>query len=170
MKHTLNSTAILEYVIEAIQKYAAETTSIEISPTLDGLARASARLAEQTVSGAIEVAVSKVAVRHLNNAIAILTKSSRSPTLHRAPADLGQVAQDLKNFGARIKAAREVKGWSQEQLGATLGVTRATVCQWELGQTVPRRGKWERLAELLPAQSSSAVNGSGQHDGAAAHP
>ncbi len=36
-------------------------------------------------------------------------------------------------FAEKMMELRRSKGWSQEQLGEKLGVTRQTVSKWELG-------------------------------------
>lgn len=44
---------------------------------------------------------------------------------------------------------RKQKGWSQEQLGAQINVTRQTVSKWETGETTPEMGKLIELGELF---------------------
>ncbi|WP_164176800.1 helix-turn-helix domain-containing protein, partial [Streptococcus pneumoniae] len=39
--------------------------------------------------------------------------------------------------GARIRAARKQRGWTQSQLGEALGVSSQAVSQWEQGRTDP---------------------------------
>lgn len=38
-----------------------------------------------------------------------------------------------ENVGRNLKALREKKRMTQQELATKLGVTRATVCRWELG-------------------------------------
>jgi len=40
-----------------------------------------------------------------------------------------------QTIGDRIREAREANGWSQQQLGDFVGVSRAAVSQWESGET-----------------------------------
>lgn len=40
-----------------------------------------------------------------------------------------------KTMGGRIRACREAKGLTQEQVGAACGVTKAAVSLWEVGHT-----------------------------------
>jgi DNA-binding XRE family transcriptional regulator len=41
----------------------------------------------------------------------------------------------METMGDRIKLLRQAKGWTQEQLGQRLGVTKVAVSQWETGGT-----------------------------------
>ncbi len=51
----------------------------------------------------------------------------------------------------RVRQARLAKGWTHEDLAATLRppVTRTTVSHWEAGRTRPKRDNLFRLARLL---------------------
>lgn len=40
--------------------------------------------------------------------------------------------------GARIRALREARGLTQEQLASALGVGQRTIGNWERGDTIPR--------------------------------
>ena len=53
------------------------------------------------------------------------------------------------SLSARITAARQKKGLSQEALGKVLGISRAAVAQWEGGQTVPAAERLIDLADKL---------------------
>ena len=46
-----------------------------------------------------------------------------------------------------IKALREARGLTQEQLGELLGVTRQAVSKWESGQTTPDAATIAALCE-----------------------
>ncbi len=48
-------------------------------------------------------------------------------------------------FYEKITGLRKSRGWSQEQLGEAVGVSRQTVSKWELGITTP---EMEKLIEL----------------------
>ena len=56
---------------------------------------------------------------------------------------------DKVKFGTKIKLRRKVCGLRQWQIAHALGVTRATVAQWELGNNFPRGKTLEQLAKLL---------------------
>ncbi|MGI3044091.1 helix-turn-helix domain-containing protein [Shewanella algae] len=57
--------------------------------------------------------------------------------------------EDKELIGQRIKAAREKKGFSQEQLGDLVGVSFQSVQQWESGKTAPRTARLRKLATVL---------------------
>lgn len=62
-------------------------------------------------------------------------------------------------FSERLMALRRSKGWSQEQLGEMLGVTRQMVSKWELGSTTPEMEKLSALGELFGVSLDELVNG-----------
>lgn len=51
--------------------------------------------------------------------------------------------------GARIRAAREAKGWTQGYLAHKLRVAEKTVSRWECDQTLPVSHLQERIALTL---------------------
>lgn len=52
-------------------------------------------------------------------------------------------------FDEKLISLRKQKGYSQEELGNLLGVTRQTVSKWELGQTTPEMEKLIALSSLF---------------------
>ncbi len=52
-------------------------------------------------------------------------------------------------FSEKLICLRRQRGWSQEELGNRVGVTRQTVSKWELGETTPELEKLVALAELF---------------------
>ena len=54
---------------------------------------------------------------------------------------------------------RKSRGWSQEELGERLGVTRQTVSKWELGATTPELEKLVELSELFGLSIDELVKG-----------
>lgn len=52
-------------------------------------------------------------------------------------------------LGARIRAAREAKGWSQVDLAAHLGLTTTTISRWERGSSTPQRRGLRALSRAL---------------------
>ncbi|MGE5801594.1 MAG: helix-turn-helix domain-containing protein [Gemmatimonadota bacterium] len=49
----------------------------------------------------------------------------------------------------RIRSWRKLRKLSQRALGALIGVSGATVAQWENGSTSPTQGNLEKLAGAL---------------------
>ncbi len=52
-------------------------------------------------------------------------------------------------FNENLLNLRKQKGWSQEELGYKLNVSRQTVSKWEAGQTTPELEKLELLAKIF---------------------
>ncbi len=52
-------------------------------------------------------------------------------------------------MGARIRAARDKMGYSQDELAHLLSVTKGAVGQWEIGAGTPKPQKFEQIAEVL---------------------
>lgn len=53
------------------------------------------------------------------------------------------------NFAEHLMTLRKQRGWSQEELGSQIGVTRQTVSKWEMGQSTPELEKLVELAKLF---------------------
>ena len=62
-------------------------------------------------------------------------------------------------FAERLMALRRARGWSQEELGERLGVTRQTVSKWELGSTTPELEKLSAMSRLFGVSLDELVNG-----------
>ena len=52
-------------------------------------------------------------------------------------------------FAENLMGLRRSRGWSQEDLGDRLGVSRQTVSKWETGQTTPELEKLVELAAVF---------------------
>ena len=52
-------------------------------------------------------------------------------------------------FNENLLNLRKQKGWSQEELGYKLNVSRQTVSKWEAGQTTPELEKIELHAKIF---------------------
>ena len=63
------------------------------------------------------------------------------------------------NFSERLTSLRKQKGWSQEELGDKLGVTRQTVSKWELGLTTPEMEKLSAMSELFGISIDELIKG-----------
>ena len=53
------------------------------------------------------------------------------------------------NFAEHLMTLRRQRGWSQEELGNQVGVTRQTVSKWEMGQSTPELEKRVALSRLF---------------------
>lgn len=53
------------------------------------------------------------------------------------------------SFAQNLMALRKQRGWSQEELGSQIGVTRQTVSKWEVGQSTPELEKLVELSRLF---------------------
>ena len=63
------------------------------------------------------------------------------------------------NFAEKLIELRKSKGWSQEELGDKLGVTRQTISKWELGSTTPEMEKIAALSELFNITTDELIKG-----------
>ena len=52
-------------------------------------------------------------------------------------------------FYENLNRLRKEKGWSQEELGNRLNVSRQTVSKWELGSTTPELNKLMELSRIF---------------------
>ncbi len=62
-------------------------------------------------------------------------------------------------FEEKLTALRKSRGWSQEELGEKLGVTRQTVSKWELGATTPEMEKLAAMSELFGISVDELIKG-----------
>lgn len=62
-------------------------------------------------------------------------------------------------FSEKLMELRRSKGWSQEQLGEMLGVTRQTVSKWELGSTTPEMEKIAAISDLFGISTDELIKG-----------
>lgn len=56
---------------------------------------------------------------------------------------------DPVHIGERIRSARQERGWTQDQLAESVGVSRSAVAQWETGRAGQLTGNLSRIAEVL---------------------
>ncbi len=52
-------------------------------------------------------------------------------------------------FNEKLLELRKQKGWSQEELGYKINVSRQTISKWEAGQTTPELEKLKTLAQVF---------------------
>ena len=65
-------------------------------------------------------------------------------------SDLGdnRKISTFENIAEELKKLRQLRGWSQEDLARTLGVSFATVNRWENGKTKPSRLAQEKIKQV----------------------
>ena len=62
------------------------------------------------------------------------------------------------SFSEKLIKLRKQHGFSQEELGYKLNVTRQTVSKWELGQTVPEMNKLISLSQIYGISLDELTN------------
>ncbi|MGN0056443.1 MAG: helix-turn-helix domain-containing protein [Atopobiaceae bacterium] len=65
------------------------------------------------------------------------------------------------DFGGRVRALREERGLTQEEVAKALGLTRPAVGRWETNRAKPRIDKLDQLAEILGTTPYYLLNGDG---------
>lgn len=76
----------------------------------------------------------------------------------------------MSTLGERIRQCREARGYSQEQLGKLLGVTKGAISQWELGGTKNvKLATFLKLIEVLQTSANYLVNGETAADATGRH-
>lgn len=65
----------------------------------------------------------------------------------------------LAEFGERVRAARDVRGWTQEQLGERTGLTRVQISRIEHGAREIRLTTLLRLLAALAIPSTELLEG-----------
>ncbi|MBD5544137.1 MAG: helix-turn-helix domain-containing protein [Lachnospiraceae bacterium] len=68
-------------------------------------------------------------------------------------------------FSNKLMELRKEKGWSQEELGNKINVSRQTVSKWELGQTTPEMNKLIELSRLFQITVDELIGANGNYDG-----
>jgi len=67
-----------------------------------------------------------------------------------------------KKLGQRIRDARIASGFSQEDLGDALQLTRSSVSLWEKGRSVPEDINLKALADVLKVTPDYLLHGTGK--------
>lgn len=60
-------------------------------------------------------------------------------------------------FGKNINRLRKKQGYSQEELGEKIGVTRQTISKWELEQTSPSLNDLNKIAEFFSVKIDDLI-------------
>ena len=61
-------------------------------------------------------------------------------------------------FNERLLNLRKKNGWSQEELGYKIGVSRQSISKWESGQTTPELEKLKNLAKIFEISVDELIN------------
>ena len=61
----------------------------------------------------------------------------------------------MPEFGQRLRKARVDKGMSQEELARAMGLTQASISQFEKGQRTPTPANIRKFAEILGVQEEA---------------
>lgn len=69
----------------------------------------------------------------------------------------------LRQIGARLRAAREARGWSQQRLAEELDVQVPLVSRFERGQTGPSLATLWSAADALGIPVGALIDGPGAH-------
>jgi transcriptional regulator with XRE-family HTH domain len=75
---------------------------------------------------------------------------------------VGVPTPETKKVGKRIREAREAIGFTQEDLGDALSLTRSSVSLWEKGYASPEPDNLRTLAELLRVTPEYLTSGKGK--------
>jgi len=62
---------------------------------------------------------------------------------------MGEENSYMESLGQKVKYFRKIKGWSQEYLARSIGVSLNTVQRWEMGKNEPSPLAREKLMALL---------------------
>ena len=76
--------------------------------------------------------------------------------------------EKVMDFRENLISLRKSRGWSQEELGYRLNVTRQTVSKWENGDTTPEMAKLVEMARLFEVSLDRLVSSAAADSGAGA--
>lgn len=65
----------------------------------------------------------------------------------------------MAEFGERLKKIREEKGLNQKQLAQDMGLTQASISQFEKGQRLPTPNNINKFAKVLGVTRESLAGG-----------
>ncbi len=73
------------------------------------------------------------------------------------PDDKAEAEQLRRELGRRVRAGREARGWSQEDLAATVGVGAEMLSRYERGVKFPSHVTLVRLAKALGCSTDALL-------------
>lgn len=65
----------------------------------------------------------------------------------------------MKDFGARLREARDAEKLSQDAVAVELGVTKGSLSAWENGRNFPQLDKFAQLCTLYRASADQLIFG-----------
>lgn len=77
--------------------------------------------------------------------------------------------EDVATLGTRLRDLRRRRGYTLEEVGKSLGVTRACVCQWECGRSYPQHKFMNELARTLDTSVTFLISGEREGTGVDDH-
>src|SRR5581483_3037042 len=87
--------------------------------------------------------------RHRRRPMLVFRPAAIIPLPSVSSTDYKGAMSDPVQIGERIRAARQARGMTQEQLADEVGVSRSAVAQWETGRAGQLTGNLSRIAEVL---------------------
>ena len=66
-----------------------------------------------------------------------------------------------RTIGENIRYVRRCRDWTQEQLGARIGVKGSNVACWERGKVIPGTSNLSKIAKVLEVTMDDLVTGRG---------
>lgn len=132
-------------------------TELEIDETLEfdlpDATRARARVvwaSGQLYGCAFDAAIPEAALRSVQLRSAVQTELG----LGAAPAPSGPAAIGGESLGERLHRLRKLRGMTQGELAARLGVSKPTVWAWEQGRARPIEERIEAIAQALGVEAA----------------
>lgn len=76
-----------------------------------------------------------------------------------AASILLQMDDYKRGVGARLRALRRARNWSQEDASHAVGVTTSAWGRWERGTTSPYESNWKRISEVFGEEEARQARG-----------
>lgn len=98
----------------------------------------------------------------VQEALTLIATRTKGPVIRRRGRPVIQLQPSEKNvvawsIGQKIRAARERKGWTQEDFAEESGIARANVARLERGKQVPKVATLRRVAAALGLEADALL-------------
>lgn len=98
----------------------------------------------------------------LQEALSLIASGTRGHVIRRRGRPVVQLHPSERNvvawsIGQKIRAARERKGWRQEDLAQESGIARANIARLERGHQVPKLATLRRVAAALSLEADALL-------------